>query len=62
MKIILTDDRGVWLDGKERKAGYEAAVSDDAGAALVKAGLAKKAEAPLFDRSKKSKSSKIKAD
>ena len=40
MKIILTDDRGIWLDGKERKAGYEASVSEDVGAALVKAGLA----------------------
>lgn len=60
MKIILTDDRGVWLDGKERKAGHEASVSEDVGAALVKAGLAKKVETPLIDRNKKSRSSKTK--
>lgn len=59
MKIILTDDRGVWLDGKERKAGHAAAVSEDVGAALVKAGLAKKAETHPSDRNKKSKTPQI---
>tara|TARA_R110002153_G_scaffold183118_1_gene336338 strand:- start:59 stop:247 length:189 start_codon:yes stop_codon:yes gene_type:complete len=60
MKIILTDDRGVWLDGKECRLGHEAAVSDDTGEALIKAGLADKVEATLSDRNKKSRISKTK--
>ena len=61
MKIILTDDRGVWLDGKERNRGYAADVSDDLGASLVASGLAEKVEAPSADRNKKSRSVKFKA-
>lgn len=61
MKIILTDDRGVWLDGKERKQGYAADVSDDLGASLVASGLAEKVKATSDGRDKTSKAVKSKA-
>jgi hypothetical protein len=40
MKIVLIDDRGIWLDGEAREKGYEATVDPTVGEALVEAGLA----------------------
>lgn len=61
MKIILTDDRGVWLDGKERKRGYATDVSDGLGASLVAYGLAEKVKATSDGLDKKPKAVKFKA-
>jgi hypothetical protein len=41
MKIRLTDDRGIFLDGKKRREGYEAVISDEDGQCLIDAGMAK---------------------
>lgn len=41
MKIRLTDDRGIFLDGQKRRGGYETTISDEDGQRLIDAGLAK---------------------
>lgn len=41
MKIRLTDNRGIWLDGAQRHEGYEATVDDAEAQALIDAGMAK---------------------
>lgn len=41
MKIRVTDNRGIWLDGAAQFEGYEAEVDAAVGEALVAAGLAK---------------------
>lgn len=41
MKIRLTDNRGIWLDGEARYDGYEATVEDEVGQTLIDAGMAK---------------------
>ena len=51
MKIRLTDNRGVWLDGAQRHEGYEATLDDAAAQALIDAGLAKQ----VHTRAKRSK-------
>ena len=40
MKIKLTDNRGIWLDGKQQAAGYETTLADVTGKALIASGLA----------------------
>lgn len=44
MKIRLITDRGVWLDGKRRGAGYEADVTNAEADALADNGLAEKVQ------------------
>jgi hypothetical protein len=51
MKIRLTDNRGIWLDGEARYDGYEATVEDEAGQTLIDAGMAKQ----VHTRAKRSK-------
>ena len=41
MKIRVTDNRGIWLDGASQAEGYETEVDAAVGEALVAAGLAK---------------------
>ena len=42
MKIRLTDNRGIFLNGKRRAAGYEADVTEAEADALVANGFAEK--------------------
>lgn len=51
MKIRLTDNRGIWLDGARRSEGYETTVDDTSAQALIDAGMAKQ----IHTRAKRSK-------
>jgi hypothetical protein len=51
MKIRLTDNRGIWLDGAQRHEGYEAVLDDVAAQSLIDGGMAKQ----VHTRAKRSK-------
>lgn len=58
MKIKITTDKGVWIDGAPRAKGFEVELDDVIADAIVANGFAEKIEAPKKETKRISRNAK----